>query len=251
MSIPQVFVVRDRELLLEAVSARLVTLLVDRVAAAGTARLLLAEDPLVDEFLTTLAGGRVHHAVEWSRIDAWWANASWARSRGGQPTTSTAAATLTSLGVPADGIHPILRDGEPSDPDRSATEYANALAAARFFGDHGRVPAFVVAILTVGADGSIAGLHPEHPSAYDERAVTVDRTTSQISLTSTALNTADQVWLLGSGSHQAAGIHLAVAESGPTQVPAAGVRGTSRTCVLVDEAAAARLPQAMRRLASP
>jgi len=38
MTAPEVFVVRDRELLLEAVAARLVTRLVDHQAAAGSAR---------------------------------------------------------------------------------------------------------------------------------------------------------------------------------------------------------------------
>ncbi|HVQ87459.1 MAG TPA: 6-phosphogluconolactonase [Actinomycetes bacterium] len=261
MTTPEVFVVRDRELLLEAVAARLVTVLVDRVAASGTARLLLADDTLVTDVLTLVSQQRVRDAVDWSRIEVWWANATWQSPVGASRSVTAAARSLLDLGVPDDRIHPMVSDTTSSsatertsadqNPEDSAQRYAQALSAARSPSEHGQVPAFTLALLTVGADGGVAGLHPERPSAYANESVTVDRTTSQLSLSAQALSTADQVWLLGEGDEVAAGVHLAASGAGPLQVPAAGVRGTARTLMLVDESAAARLPHALRRIASP
>jgi 6-phosphogluconolactonase len=43
---------------------------------------------------------------------------------------------------------------------------------------------------------------------------------------------------------------LALSEAGAYQIPAAGARGRSRTLMLLDQAAAARLPKGLDRRAS-
>src|SRR5690606_41454995 len=66
---------------------------------------------------------------------------------------------------------------------------------------------------------------------------------TRVSLTLPAIRSAAEVWLLASGEAKAEAVRLALApEAGPVQVPAAGARGRSRTLLLVDPAAAARLP---------
>jgi 6-phosphogluconolactonase len=248
MSTPEVFVVRDRPLLQDAVAARLITHLVDRIAAAGAARLLLSDHPLVVDVLTAVGRGPARDAVDWHGVQVWWANSNW---RTGSADHATAHSALAALRIPATAMHQIPPVTATSDPEETAARYAKFLLAAKAQDDHGLVPTFDVALLAVGNDGSIAGLHPEAPTAYAEQAVAVDRATSEITLTGPALSTARDVWLLAAGSGPAPGVHLAVSAAGPFQVPAAGVRGIARTLLLVDEAAAARLPLSLRRIASP
>ncbi len=247
MSTPEVFVVRDRPLLHDAVAARLITHLVDRIAAAGGARLLLSDDPLVVDVLAAVGRGPARDAVDWAGVQVWWSHSTW---RAGS-TGATGHTVLAELGIAATAMHQIPPMTTTSDPEETAARYAQLLLAAKAQDDHGLVPTFDVALLAVGDDGSVAGLHPEAPTAYAEAAVAVDRATSEITLTGPALSTARDVWLLAAGSEPARGVHLAVSAAGPIQVPAAGVRGIARTLLLVDEAAAARLPLSLRRIASP
>jgi 6-phosphogluconolactonase len=44
---------------------------------------------------------------------------------------------------------------------------------------------------------------------------------------------------------------MALSDAGPYAIPAAGVSGTSRTLWLLDRAAAAGIPTAITRIASP
>ena len=248
MSIPEVFVVRDRILLQDAVAARLITHLVDRIAAAGGARLLLSDHVLVREVLAAVGRGPARDAVDWSAVEVWSANLSYRVAPADRANPHFA---LAELGIAPTAIHRIPPVTETLDPEQAAAQYAETLSAAKAQDDHGLVPTFDVALLAVGSGGSVAGLHPEAPTAYAEQAVAVDRATSEITLTGPALSTARDVWLLAAGSEPAAGVHLAVSAAGPVQVPAAGVRGIARTLVLVDAAAAARLPLSLRRIASP
>jgi 6-phosphogluconolactonase len=258
MTTPEVFVVKDRSLLLDAVAARLVTALVDRLAAARRASLLVAGDPLIADLLDAVARGSARGAVDWPAVQVWWANDTWRPVSGRHALAVTPL--LTELGVRESAIHTVPVDGPVDEdepigagqrPEDLAEIYARQLRAARQADDHGPVPAFDVALLAVAHDGSVAGLHPERPSAHDDGAVAVDRVAHEITLTTRAVSTAREVWLLAAGSAAAPGVHLALSTAGPFQVPAAGSRGSSRTLVLLDEAAAGRLPHALRRLASP
>jgi len=246
---PEVFVVRDRELLLDAVAARLVTFLVDRIAAAGSANLLVSGDRLSGDVMAAVSRGPAGDSVDWSAVAVWWANDTW-----DQTADRSAAALfplLERLGIGSANIHPIPVLGVGQLPEFAAADYANELAAARHPDDHGSVPAFDVALLAVGSAGSVAGLQPERPTAYDTAAVAVDRASRQITLTAASLSTAREVWLLATGGAAAPGVHLALTAAGPYQVPAAGARGAVRTLMLADDAAASRLPHELRRIASP
>jgi len=248
---PEVFVVRDHGLLLEAAAARLLTHLVDRLAAAGQATLLIAPDPLITELLVAVSQGPVRHVIDWPAVSVWWSHGSW-----GQPEPveqRKPEQLLELLGVLPERIHPVpvplTERQEP--PEELAASYADRLAAGRQAGDHGPAPSFDIALLEVAADGSVAGLHPERPTAHDERPVAVDRVTREVTVTGPTLRCAREVWLMATGREAAPGVHLGLSGAGPYQVPAVSARGAMRTLVLVDEAAASQLPQQLRRIASP
>ncbi|HEX3310971.1 MAG TPA: 6-phosphogluconolactonase, partial [Streptosporangiaceae bacterium] len=72
MSVPEVIVHRDARLLAQAVAARLVTRLVDAVAARGTASVVLTGGGIGTKVLEELAAAPARDAVDWRRLDIWW-----------------------------------------------------------------------------------------------------------------------------------------------------------------------------------
>jgi 6-phosphogluconolactonase len=67
---------------------------------------------------------------------------------------------------------------------------------------------------------------------------------TRISLTFSAIRAAREVWILASGQEKAQAVAEAVSGVPEDKLPAAGARGLDRTLFLVDQAAAAQLPQA-------
>jgi 6-phosphogluconolactonase len=73
----------------------------------------------------------------------------------------------------------------------------------------------------------------------------------RVSLTFPALCAARDVWFLVSGADKASAVGLALSGTGEMQAPAAGVTGTRATTWLLDRDAAAHVPRALVRPASP
>jgi 6-phosphogluconolactonase len=152
-------------------------------------------------------------------------------------------------------VHPVPAANATgiADPEAAATAYAAALAAAAGPG-HAELPHFDVLLLSVGEDGHVASVFPEHPSAHAEDAVVAVHGSpkpppNRITLTLAAINRADEVWLLASGAEKAAIVGSALTSNvGPVQLPAAGVQGQQRTLWLLDRAAAQDVPVALRSL---
>jgi len=237
----QVVVARDRPLLCEAVAARLITRLVDVQATGRVANLLVGADPLSCDVLAAVADSQARDAVDPAALSVWWADHDVAES------TSAPEADGPVPGTAGFG------DFGGAAAEVVAGRYAEALLRARQPTDHGRVPAFDVAVLGLHADGGVAGLAPESPAVHDDRSVVAVGPTERprVSVGLAALGAAHEIWLLAAGRDLAPAVHLALTQAGPLQVPAAAVRGRARTLLLVDEAAAARIPTAMRRIASP
>src|SRR6516225_11016509 len=103
MSVPEVIVHRDAKLLARAVAARLVTRLVDAVAAKGTASLVLTGGGIGTQVLAELAAAPARDAVDWRRVEIWWGDERFLPT--GDPErneTGARSALLDVVGVPAD-----------------------------------------------------------------------------------------------------------------------------------------------------
>src|ERR1700693_1490642 len=72
MSVPEVIVHRDAQLLAKAVAARLVTRLVDSMAARGTASVVLTGGGIGTAVLAELAAAPARDAIDWRHLDIWW-----------------------------------------------------------------------------------------------------------------------------------------------------------------------------------
>jgi 6-phosphogluconolactonase len=256
---PLVVVHRDALLLARAVAARIITALVDAQAAHGSACVVLTGGGIGIASLREVADSPARDAIDWDRLDVWWGDERFLPA--GHPErneTQARDALLDKVGIDESRVHPMAPSDGPDgdDVDAAAERYAAALAAAARPEDHGPVPTFDVLLLGVGPDGHVASLFAGNPALYDERRVVPVRSapkppTTRLTLSTSAINAAREVWLIAAGEEKAAAARMALSGAGPNAVPAAGVHGKSRTLWLLDRAAASRLPAAMSRIASP
>jgi len=258
VSTPELIVHPDASLLAKAVAARLVTRLVDAVSAAGRANLVLTGGRIGTELLEELAAAPARDAVDWQRVDFWWGDERFAPT--GDPDrneTGARAALLDTINADPARVHPMPGPDGPDgdDPEAAAARYAAELAAATRPEDHGPVPSFDVLMLSIGPEGHVASLFPGMPAVYDTRPVVAVRGSPKpppirITLTFPSIQAAREVWLLASGAEKADAVALELSDAGPVQFPAAGARGRQRTLLLVDEAAAGKLPHDLGRPAA-
>jgi len=261
VSTPTVIVHRDQGLLAQAVAARLVTRIVDAQAAQGHASVVLTGGGMGSASLAAIASSPARDAVDWRRLAVWWGDERFL-PRGDPERNETQArgALLDHVDLDPALVHPMPPSDGPdgNDPEAAAERYADELRKAVEPGDHGNVPSFDVLLLGVGPDAHVASLFPGMPALYEEeRPVVAVRGApkpppTRLTLTLPAIQAAKEVWLVTAGRDKASAVRLALSSgAGPVQVPAAGARGKLRTLVLVDRAAAAELPAALSRLASP
>ncbi|MDA8322064.1 MAG: 6-phosphogluconolactonase [Actinomycetota bacterium] len=259
MSVPQILIHHDGDLLAKAVAARLVTRLVDAVAAKGRANLVLTGGGIGTRVLAELAAAPARDAVDWRRIDIWWGDERFLPA--GDPErneTGARTALLDHVDVRPASVHPMPGPDGPdgADPEAAAERYAADLRAAAQPQDRRGVPAFDVLLLGIGPDAHVASLFPGLPALYEQdRTVVAVRGApkpppTRLSLTLPAIRCADDVWVLASGREKADAVRLALSGAGPVQVPAAGAQGRQQTLFLIDRAAAAQVPPQLGRHAS-
>jgi 6-phosphogluconolactonase len=257
---PSVVVHADAELLAAAAAARLVTGLVDAIAARGGAHLVLTGGRSGTAVMAALAGSPARDAVEWRSVHLWWGDERFLPA--GHPDrneTQAREALLDALPLDPAKVHPMpASDGAfGDDVDAAAGGYAEQLLAATGRADRGEVPDFDILLLGVGPDAHVASLFPEHPALYEtDRTVVGVRGSPKpppvrISLSMPAIRAAQSVWLLAAGEDKAAAVALALSAAGEVAVPAAGARGRRSTVWLLDRAAAAGIPRGLARPASP
>ncbi|TAL21058.1 MAG: 6-phosphogluconolactonase, partial [Frankiales bacterium] len=244
---PTVVVVRDADVLAEAVAARLLTRLLDAQALRGTASVVLTGGTVGIAVLTAVRRSPARAAIDWGRVDVWWGDERFVPAEDPDRNELQAReALLDALPLDPHRVHPMGAAGGPDgqDADAAAARYADQLRGAAA-PDH-EVPAFDVLLLGVGPDGHTASLFPGAPGVHDERLVvgvhgSPKPPPTRLSLGFRALNAAREAWFVVAGSDKSAAVQMALSGAGPVQVPAAGVSGRYATLWLLDEAAAAAL----------
>ncbi len=241
---PEVILHPDPTVLAEAVAARLVTALVDAQAARGRAHVVLTGGTIGIEALAALATSPARAAVDWSAVDVWWGDERFVPAAHPDRNALQARQVLLDLLPLEPGrVHEMPPSDDPvtrGDVDAAAAAYARSLRDAA--GDGGWVPAFDVLMLGVGPDGHVASLFPGHAEVeVTDRAVVAVRDSpkpppARVSLTLSAIDAAQEVWLIAAGAAKEPVI--TAARTGDRRLPASRPRGTRRTLWLLDRAAA-------------
>jgi 6-phosphogluconolactonase len=249
-----VVVSKDPGVLAAAVGARLLTRLVDAQAVRGRASVVLTGGGIGIASLAAVRASAARAAVDWRKVDVWWGDERFVAADDDERNEKQAReALLDSLDLDPARVHPMPALGGPDgdDVDAAAARYADELALAA--GPEADVPAFDVLLLGMGPEGHTASIFPESPAAYDERTAFAVHgcpkpPPTRISMGFSAINAAREVWMVVTGEDKAPMVAMALGGAGRVQVPAGGVEGRAQTLWLLDEAAAARLPRALRRL---
>ncbi len=125
-------------------------------------------------------------------------------------------------------------------PEESAALYAEELS--RFTPDGAAHLAFDVLLLGMGPDGHVASLFPGNAGLAAQGATTgvhdsPKPPSERVSLTFSAIQAAQEVWVVAAGAEKAPAVASALAGDPVETTPAAGAIGTQRTLWLVDLAA--------------
>jgi 6-phosphogluconolactonase len=248
---PDVVVLPDADQLARAAAEAVVARLAAAQALHGSAAIVLTGGGVgiaVLEQVAALAAEPVRETVDWEHVHVWWGDERYVPAADGERNEKQAReALLNRVGVPEHHIHAMPpSDGDFAEPEEAAAWYAAELAAAAPDGQP--VPRLELLLLGVGPEGHVASIFPDSPAARDDRTVVAVRDCpkpppTRVSLGFAAINAADEVWLLVSGSAKAAAVAAALSGADPVDLPAAGVHGTLATRWLLDEAAAADLPR--------
>jgi len=189
-----------------------------------------------------LSGGSVAEAFrraaeaepDWTRAEVWWGDERCVPPDDERSNYRLARENLLDrVAQPPRAVHRIQGELEPP---RAADLYDAEIDGVRLG----------FAFQGVGPDGHTASLFPGDPALdeVDRRAVAVHRDdVDRVTLTLPVLCAAETVLFLAFGEAKAEAIRRAFAEKPSRETPASLVRSTAgRTLVLLDRAAAARLP---------
>jgi 6-phosphogluconolactonase len=248
---PDIVIEPDADRLARAVASALVARLAAAQAVHGTASVVLTGGGIgiaVLERVAALAAEPERERVDWTAVDVWWGDERFVPADSAERNELSARrALLDPVGVPAERVHAMpASDAGFALPEDAAGWYAGQLAAAA---EDGPLPRFDVLLLGMGPEGHVASIFPDSPAARDERPVFAVRDCpkppqTRISLGFSAINTAEEVWLVVTGEGKADAVARAVTgAASAVELPAAGVHGRRATRWLLDAAAAGRLPR--------
>ncbi|MGY1709771.1 6-phosphogluconolactonase [Geodermatophilus sp. SYSU D00758] len=248
--VPDVVVEPDADRLARAAAAALVARLAAAQAVHGTASVVLTGGGIgtaVLERVAELAAEPARERVDWTAVDVWWGDERFVPADDGERNELGARrALLDRVGVPAGRVHamPASDAGFPG-PEEAAAWYADQLASAAPEG--ASLPRLDLLLLGMGPEGHVASIFPDSPAVSDERPVVAVRDCpkpppTRVSLGYSAINAAEEVWLLVSGEGKAPAVARALRDGVPArELPAAGVHGRRATRWLLDSAAAGEL----------
>jgi 6-phosphogluconolactonase len=246
---PEVQIEASADQLADRVADRVVSVLGAAVRETGEAHLALTGGGILEQVLAAL--GRRGPALEWSHVHVWWADERYVPADSDDRNDRPAMRLLFDLvDVDPARLHrmPAADAGFGEDVDSAAESYAAELARAVPGAGDGAVPAFDAVLLGVGPDGHCASLFPGHPGTQvlDTSVIAVRESPkpppTRLSFTFPALDAAKEVWFVVSGSGKADAVARALGGAPREDVPSAGPRGRNRTLWLIDQEAAAKLP---------
>lgn len=237
----------DSETLVEAAGNRLIDSILTAVASRDRALIVLTGGGNGIALLRYLAAQG--QQIDWSKVHLFWGDERYVPEDDDERNEKQAReALLNHIDIPPSQVHPMAAsDGEyGADLDAAALAYEQLLAANAESGSP--APDFDVHLLGMGPEGHINSLFPETPAVRESTrmVVAVDDSPKpppeRITLTLAAIQRSREVWLMVAGSGKAEAVAAAIGGADPVSLPGAGAVGRDTTLWLLDEGAAAQLP---------
>lgn len=224
--------------LVEAAARRLLDTLLELQSGSEPVHLCLAGGRLANQVYERFAALVPDSGLDTARLHLWWGDERFV------PTTDPERNSLQSLSllartlqVPSSQVHPMPSSDGKTDPGEAAFAYSEELGAT----------VFDLCLLGMGVDGHVASLFPHHKSFEQTSSSTAIGVTDaplppdeRISLSLTALNRSQRIWLLVAGEEKADAAARALA--GEAELPASQVAAQRETLWFLDAEAASRLP---------
>ena len=242
----------NQEQLAQETSRRIIEVLEQAQDEHGEATLVLTGGSMGIKVIQAVANDPDSALVDWSHVNVWWSDERFVPGADSERNGVQAAdAAQGQLDLEWDRIHPIAASDEMSTAEEAAADYREELAtAAQQEGIDGDLPRFDLALLSLGPDTHVASLFPgrSEVSVTNTPVLAVHDSPkpppTRVTMSLSAINSAERVWLLVSGSAKADALAAirdpqATAES----APGSAVRGTEETLLLVTEDALPGLPQ--------
>lgn len=240
MSTPEIIVHADAGSLVEAVTGRLLAHIVTSQQNGDTVNVVLTGGRAGVAICDALAHSA--SAVDQGRLSLWWGDERYLPM--GDPDRNDVQSQTLLDAMPGATIERVPGPDLTASAEISAQEYAARIGSI--------TPD--VTLLSLGPDGHVASLFPEHPAltVQDMLAVAVHGSPkpppTRVSLTLEGLCRSREIWILASGAEKAEAVRLSLdAHAGFMQAPSVAARGTVRTLILLDRDAASLLPEGLAR----
>jgi 6-phosphogluconolactonase len=249
--VPDIVIEPDADRLARAAASAFVARVAAAQAVHGVASVVLTGGGVgtaMLERVAALAAEPEREVVDWTAVEIWWGDERFVPA-GSDDRNELGArrALLDRVGAPEARVHAMpAADGEFGTPEEAAEWYAGELAA---LAGGAALPRFDVLLLGVGPKGHVASIFPDSPAARDDRPVVAVHDCpkpppTRISLGFSAINSAEEVWLIAAGDAKAEAVARGVRGAPATELPAGAVHGRRATRWLLDAEAASALPPA-------
>lgn len=234
MSNVRVEVFEDRKALVEEAALRITKTLTILLGSQDSVHLALTGGSVGTDVLSAL--NNMTKGLDLANLHIWWIDERFVASSSGDRNELQARfAWLDSSEILPGNIHPF-----PSSDSVSIEE-----AADRFASEINALnPNFDLVLLGMGEDGHIASLFPGSNAEFVGDWVVIERNSPKppamrLSLSLKAINSANEVIFLVSGSEKAAALREVFSDE--SNLPAALVEATNRTTWLIDSQAGSEL----------
>jgi len=207
--------------------------LVARLASPHSTSICLSDG--LGDVLTALKGAVAKTTIDTKRLELWWSDERYVEvTDPSRVSTRTLAAIGKALRLSSGNVHPMPTPSGNADVDAAALQYADELGTT----------AFDLALLSLGDDGSVAGLATGSPAFTAPKSHTVlgvpDGDGERLTLTLRALARAEEVWYVATGDAIAKSLAKVVHDD--ESLPAGVLRGRLATHIFADQPASAELP---------
>ena len=237
-------IIDGREAFIHEVASSAENVISNAIADHGVAHVVLTGGTMGVAVLTGLGTGEGAR-IDWTKVHFWWGDERFVPANSSDRNALQAReAFLNAAQVPNENIHEMPASDSGLTLDEAADTYAQSLAV--FTESGSSLPRFDLTFLGIGPDSHVASLFPDHSDAVATGNVIAVRNSpkpppERVSLTYSALNTSERIWVVACGADKAEAVAAMFANTDSLSVPSSCIHGRVETVLWADVAASSAL----------